>query len=415
MMSTFEEILQFGRKNGFEIHKDKVLLPLGVIEDWEYGVAVRGREDRIDRLYKGSPYAHAPRAYVKKGANVKFGGKIECYALETIIRTVELKGTNYTTDVRKTNAADKRRGLIVAARLNRGFNTFDAKFQLQARKEILGILPRDVTGRLVSQKADELAEKMAEVEQANIPYAERIMANLADELAYCGGRILDYGFRLDEDSPAYRVFQVSLHEKAENKTIRNAISLPARNLDDELCEKAMAALNDTKSITLDKLRSTSVPKGLSFDTLKQEERDALFPPKIARKVFKEEKYYYCNQCIYFIKDGNLRDETLRDAAGTAYENKDYTFFYKFYHKIADKNIKKELWWREFATGFKAGLPLNIILDFNSLVLLWPSYNIISDVLQAHYDASTGLNAAIASIQVVGMYGMTRIIDKKSRQ
>jgi formylmethanofuran dehydrogenase subunit C len=171
-----KDIKELAKELGYEVVEDAVLLPLGEMHGWEYGLSIKGEK---------------PRVYVK-GGEIKYGKPLSCYAVHTLIKTLEFGEREFLIQREASKPKNKIVGLLYAFK--------NPKLQLDSsiKTEILRgatvIIPEG--HEILEREIIELQEKISEAKEiSSIPGYENILKNLNGELA----GLADSYFSLDPE------------------------------------------------------------------------------------------------------------------------------------------------------------------------------------------------------------------------
>jgi formylmethanofuran dehydrogenase subunit C len=157
------DIKKLALELGYEVIEDAVLLPLGEMHGWEYGLSIEGEKLRV--------YA--------KDEEIKYGKDISCYTAHSLIKTLELGEREFLMQRKDSEIKNKKVGLLYAFK--------NPKLQLDSsiKTEILRgaavIIPEG--HEILEREIIELQDKISEAKEiSSIPGYENILKNLNKEL-----------------------------------------------------------------------------------------------------------------------------------------------------------------------------------------------------------------------------------------
>jgi formylmethanofuran dehydrogenase subunit C len=158
------DIKELALELGYEVVEDTVLLPLGEMHGWEYGLSIEGEKLRV---------------YAKDG-EVKYGEKISCYTAHSMIRTLQVGKREFLIQRKDSEIENKKVGLLYAFK-NPGLQ-LDGSIKTEILRSAAVIIPEG--HEILEREILDLQEKISEVKEiSSIPGYENILKNLNVELA----------------------------------------------------------------------------------------------------------------------------------------------------------------------------------------------------------------------------------------
>jgi formylmethanofuran dehydrogenase subunit C len=158
-----KDIKELALELGYEVVGDTVLLPLGEMHGWEYGLSIEGEKLRV--------YA--------KGEEIKYGEYISCYTAHSMIKTLEFGKREFLIQRKDSEIENKKVGLLYA------FKNPELQLDSFIKTKILRgaalIIPEG--HEILEREILDVREKISEAKEiSSIPGYENILKNLNKEL-----------------------------------------------------------------------------------------------------------------------------------------------------------------------------------------------------------------------------------------